>query len=53
MISNDQSRRVFQFVRRLKTVCAWCDLTICEGPGPVSHGICGACAERLKNGGGR
>lgn len=45
--------RIVPLVCPLKTVCAWCRLTICEGPGPVSHGLCSACAEQLENGGAR
>ena len=27
----------------MKTICAWCQLVIAEGDGPVSHGICKEC----------
>lgn len=28
----------------MRVVCAWCERLLAEGPGPVSHGICGDCA---------
>jgi hypothetical protein len=32
----------------LKTVCAWCDVLIKDGPPhPVSHGICEPCSARM------
>lgn len=37
----------------IKTICAWCGTVLQEGPGvPVSHGICGPCAERVRAGTG-
>lgn len=33
---------------QIKTLCAWCGVTVKEGPddGRVSHGICPACVEK-------
>lgn len=28
----------------MKIICAWCKSVLSDGPGPISHGICGACA---------
>ena len=28
----------------MKIVCAWCQRTLQDGPGPISHGICRECA---------
>jgi hypothetical protein len=28
---------------RLRLTCAWCGEVIEDGPGPVSHGMCGNC----------
>lgn len=28
----------------VRLICAWCGAIIKDGPGPVSHGICGPCA---------
>jgi hypothetical protein len=56
MITVDQSRSIFQLMnpRLLRVVCAWCRLTISEGPSaPVSHGICSACAAQFEKGGAR
>lgn len=34
----------------MKVVCGWCGITIREGAadGPISHGICPACAKKLR-----
>lgn len=34
----------------MKTICAWCGEVLRDGDGPVSHGICGPCADRVKTG---
>lgn len=31
----------------LRVTCAWCGEVIEEGPGPVSHGMCGSCRTTL------
>ncbi len=32
----------------MKTICAWCQCVIREGPEqPVSHGVCKRCAKRI------
>jgi len=31
----------------LKTLCAWCGVTIKDGIEPVSHGICGECEKNM------
>ena len=33
-------------------VCAWCQKVLRRGSGPVSHGICGRCAEAFMVGAG-
>jgi hypothetical protein len=55
VITIAQSQRIFGLVRPpLKTVCAWCRLTMREGPEqPVSHTTCAACAEQFESGGTR
>jgi hypothetical protein len=54
MITVEQSQRIFQLVAPLKTICAWCRRTMSDGPsGPVSHGLCGACAEQLEQSGAK
>lgn len=32
----------------LKLVCSWCDVVIREGAEPESHGICPACADKMR-----
>ena len=31
----------------MKTVCAWCQKVLKEGPEPTSHGICQPCTEKF------
>lgn len=30
-----------------RVVCAWCGLTLLEGDGEISHGLCDACADSV------
>lgn len=30
-----------------RVICAWCGLTLLEGDGETSHGLCDACADGL------
>lgn len=32
-----------------RSICAWCKTVLREGTEPVSHGICEACTETLRN----
>ncbi len=32
----------------MKVVCAWCDVVLKAGHGPVSHGLCRPCFRRLE-----
>jgi len=38
---------------QVQRICAWCSLEMAAGTLPASHGICGACAHQLENGGAR
>lgn len=29
-----------------KSICAWCKTLLRDGPEPISHGMCEACADR-------
>lgn len=63
MITVDRSQRIFQLASevntaaaallastQLRTICAWCSVTMREGPlAPVSHGCCEACSDTLVN----
>lgn len=31
----------------MRTICAWCGVLIVDEPGPVSHGICQKCQDRV------
>ena len=31
----------------MKVICGWCRATLKDGPLPISHGLCAACAARL------
>lgn len=31
----------------LLLICAWCGVTIRQGSGPVSHGCCRECADKI------
>ncbi len=32
----------------MKVICAWCEKTLKEGTGEVSHGICQDCLDKQK-----
>jgi hypothetical protein len=47
--SPDLVARLTDSAPRLRIICSWCDLVLCEGaPGAfTSHGMCVSCSETL------